>query len=226
MPGHGIRGVLFDLDGTLVDSARETTAILNAMRVERGKTPLPSVVYKQLISHGASALVRRACEIEADAVDAVDALVKAFRSRYLRTPTPPSSLYPGAAESLRNLRKLGLKIGICTNKPESLCRLVLTQTGLDELCDTVVAGGMTNRPKPHRDPLEYALAGLGLSTKDVMMIGDSTVDQKAAAAMDIPFIFFSRGYDDGVDQAKVFAIIERLDRLIPIILKQNEARSS
>ncbi|MEA3641484.1 MAG: HAD hydrolase-like protein [Lamprobacter sp.] len=208
-----INGLLFDLDGTLVDSARETAQILNSMRADRNLVALPEQAYRRFVSHGAAALVGHACSAHQLAP-----LIQEFRERYREIRTPADSLYDGVVETLVSLKHNGIACGICTNKPDFLCQRVLEDTGIAHLFDTVVAANPKLRAKPDRQPVEYALAQMGITAENAALIGDSCVDQQTALASGIPFIFFAAGYDDGVDVSRTDATITRLEQLIPIVL--------
>lgn len=191
-----INSVLFDLDGTLLDSAHLIENILNSMRASRGQSVLLLSSYRKWISLGAADLVGNA--MEATEHD-IPSLVKEFRSRYFELPTPINTLFPGVVSTLNSLVASGVQLAICSNKPEYLCRKVLIDTGLNGHFASVVGGDTVSKAKPHREPLDYALAVLGVNSNTAIFVGDSTVDQRAAIAAQLPFVFFKGGYDDGVD---------------------------
>ena len=208
-----IKGILFDLDGTLVDSVNETTKILNEMRKKRGKAPFIKDKYKKLIRHGAGELVRCACE---EGKSSQEELVNEFRERYRLITTKKKSIYPNVEETLIKLKQLGLKLAVCTNKPKNFCDKVLQDTELRSFFDCVVSGGMTKESKPSREPVDYAMSCLGLSSNEVVFVGDSTVDQRAAKAANVPFVFFSTGYDDGVDDT-YHGLVDDMIQLLKLI---------
>ena len=208
-----IRGVVFDLDGTLVDSVHETAVILNTMRKKRGKLPLKDGDYKKLISHGAGKLVCYALE---EKTISERMLIKEFRDHYGDTQTSKDSIYPNVKDTLIKLKQAGIKLAICTNKPKNLCDKVLQDTELRSFFDCVVSGGMTKESKPSREPVDYAMSCLGLSSNEVVFVGDSTVDQRAAKAANVPFVFFSTGYDDGVDDT-YHGLVDDMSQLLKLI---------
>jgi phosphoglycolate phosphatase len=203
------KGIIFDLDGTLVDSINETAVILNKMRGKRGKLPLSKDKYKKLISHGAAELVQYACGKGENCENLIDE----FRGFYKLTKTSKDSIFPGVLETLTKLKQTGVKLAICTNKPENLCTKVLQDTGLISYFDSIVAGGMTKRPKPSSDPIVLTIKNLKLNPDQVILVGDSTVDQEATKAANIPFIFFTGGYDDGVENNSVDFLIDCITML-------------
>lgn len=206
--------VLFDLDGTLVDSAPLVGTILNGMRAERDRAPLPVDCFRQWISLGAAELVSRALNL---APPEVDGALQDFRGRYGRMPTPGACLFPGVPETLAALTGEGVRLGICSNKPVQLCCKVLEDTGLNDYFGAIVGGGSVPRPKPHREPLDHALNLLGAHPDRAMFVGDSKADQQAAVAAGVPFVFFVAGYDDGVDMATVWASIESVPQTLAIV---------
>ena len=206
--------VLFDLDGTLVDSAPLVGTILNGMRAERDCAPLPVDCFRQWISLGAAELVSRALNLS---LPEVDGALQDFRARYGRMPTPDECLFPGVTNTLAALTGAGVRLGICSNKPVHLCCKVLEDTGLDDYFGAIVGGGSVPRPKPHREPLDHALDLLGALPGGALFVGDSTVDQQAAGAAGVPFVFFAAGYDDGVDPGMVWARIEAMGQILAIV---------
>ena len=128
-------------------------------------------------------------------------------------------IYPNVEETLLKLKQAGLKLAICTNKPKNLCDQVLQDTCLTPFFDCVTAGGMTKESKPSREPVDYAISCLNLTSEQVLLVGDSTVDQRAAKAAEIPFVFFSTGYDDGVNAVYHVSISEMSQLLKFIKLK-------
>ncbi|WP_196221716.1 HAD family hydrolase [Sphingobium sp. CAP-1] len=143
-----IRYVIFDLDGTLVDSCGICVSILSAMIADRGSDhAIDPVGARQYMSQGGrdmvAALLGPACvDPDADLLD--------FRARYARHVTPADSLFPGVAECLKRLHDMGLKLAICSNKPQMLCDKVLADTGLAPYFRVVVGGRPACCPSPRR----------------------------------------------------------------------------
>lgn len=207
--------LLFDLDGTLVDSAATIGQVLNDMRAARGHPPHDVARYRSWVSLGAEQLIAHALDA---GPQQVPELLAAFRTAYRELPTPASALYPGVAAVLQALHDQGYRMAICSNKPEALCAKVLRDTGLERYFTVLVGGDTATHAKPHRAPLDLALAGLQANASHAVLIGDSTVDQRAAAAAGLPFIFFRGGYDDGVHADSAHAAIELLEHL-PALLQ-------
>lgn len=194
--------IVFDLDGTLVDSASTVSSILNEMRFELGKVPLPKTLYAGLISLGAEALISKSLEI----YDAeINSSLADFRDRYANIKTSVDDIYPGAIEALRHLQSIGVSLGLCTNKPRALTEKVLHDTGLDNFFPFICAGGDFLAAKPHPDNLLACLNHYQISNLDTWFVGDSTVDQMTAKNVAVKFIFHRCGYDDGVEQNATYA---------------------
>ena len=146
----------------------------------------------------------------------VEAYVSEFRLRYRQIPTPISCLYPGVLDTITFLSRRGIKLGICSNKPEYLCRKIISETGIDEMMGVIVGGDTLSVSKPFREPVDYVIQQLGGQHESALLVGDSSVDQRAALAANIPFVFFSSGYDDGVDRTKALHVITRIPQLLDI----------
>lgn len=187
-----IRYVIFDLDGTLVDSCGVCVSILTAMIADRGVDhSIDPVGARQYMSHGGrdmvAALLGPAC-IDADA-DLSD-----FRVRYSGHQTPADSLYPGVAEGLEQLHALGLELAICSNKPQALCEKVLEDTGLAPYFRVVVGGQPGLLPKPAPDLLTAVSQQLDCAPDQCVYVGDSELDHDVARAAGMAFCFMTYGY--------------------------------
>lgn len=209
-----LKTILFDLDGTLVDSAISISAILNNMRKEQGLASLDAKVYRKWISLGAVDLIANAMEVNQSFASQY---LDQFRRRYEISETSEQTLYPKIVEVLKILDSMNIKMGICSNKPTQLCHKVLQDTGIDKYFLSVVGGDAVTSSKPSREPVDYALRELNHADGIAILIGDSTVDHRAAIASQIPFVFFSGGYDDGVDLGEGGDSIACMDELIPLI---------
>jgi phosphoglycolate phosphatase len=192
LPKH----LIFDLDGTLVDSALVISRILNQMRNERGLLPLEREQFTHWISLGAEQLLSRALVLDVDT--ASDHLAD-FRDRYMLLPTPAESVYRGVHLALSDLAEQGVQLSICTNKPRRLAEKVLAETGLGKYFPFVCAGGDYASPKPDPINLFACVNYFEIPAADTFLVGDSTVDQDCASNANIGFIFHAKGYDDGVN---------------------------
>jgi 2-phosphoglycolate phosphatase len=209
-----IEAVVFDLDGTLIDSAPTIAALINAMRAERSMGMLPVEAYRRWVSLGATDLIKRSL---GDNGPGVSRLVEDFRVRYRTHPTPVETLYPGVRDTIMALSAARVLLAVCSNKPEHLCRKILDETALTGFFSAIVGGDTARSPKPARDPLDYALDKMGAHASRAIFVGDSTVDQRTASACAIPFVFFACGYDDGVDRLSVWEQINAISEVPGII---------
>lgn len=188
----GLRHVIFDLDGTLVDSCAVCVDILSEIRAERGATvPIDRVAARAYMSRGGQdmvvGLLGTACiDPAADLLD--------FRARYQRRDTPVDTLFPGVAAGLVQLRAAGLTLSICSNKPQELCEKVLADTGLAPYFAVVVGGRAGVRAKPAPDLLLAVLGELGTTPDACLFVGDSELDHAVAVAARMPFHFMTYGY--------------------------------
>lgn len=186
--------IIFDLDGTLVDSAMVCVEVLNEMLAERGSTRvLHSSLAKPYLSLGGapmvSALLGSECgDPEVEIAD--------FRRRYADRPTPMSSLYDGVHAGLVALSGAGARLAICSNKPQNLCDKVLDELGLASLFEVAIGGRSGYRPKPATDLLDLTLQSLNLHPASCVYVGDSDVDHEVAQTVGIPFHFMTYGYSD------------------------------
>jgi phosphoglycolate phosphatase len=208
--------IVFDLDGTLVDTARVVTSIINGLRFDLGKSGL---TYERLIpwlSLGGEDLIQAALEVSRN--DAIKYLKK-FREIYFEAPTPQASVYSDVFPTLRALTELGFCLSICTNKPRALANKVLEESNLNSFFSFVNAGGDLQSKKPNRENLDACLNYYGLKSKQAFLVGDSSIDQKLAENTGVPFIFFELGYDDGVDKNKAVFSMQSHFELVQYLKK-------
>lgn len=188
--------VIFDLDGTLVDSARGIAAALNATAASGCEISVAMV--RSLVSLGAEALVKGALNVPDHEI--ADTLT-AFRKMYSKAPCEPEDIYPGAQEALVWLKEMKIGVAVCTNKPQGLAELVLTRLGLAPLVDVVVGGAAGLHPKPSPAPIQLTLALLNGAVRPIF-VGDSEVDARACSSAKVPFVHASFGYEklsEGLD---------------------------
>ena len=187
-----IRCVIFDLDGTLVDSCAICVDILSGMLAERGSDRvIDADVARSLMSLGGQQMIT--VLLGSDCGDPALELAE-FRERYQALTTPPESLYPGVADSLLRLYNAGLSLAICSNKPQNLCEQVLRDTGISNLFDFVVGSRDGLRSKPAPDLLIETLTGLNAASHECLFVGDSDLDYKIARNCGMPFAFMTYGY--------------------------------
>lgn len=207
--------VLFDLDGTLVDSAADIARALSSLRLARGGGALRASDVRPLVSLGAEVLLQRT--LGSLATNAADDLA-AFRASLGGLVADPSALYPGAISALETLASSGHILAIVTNKPEALSRNLLTQLGLVDHLAAIIGGDTAAKAKPHPEPLIMALETIGIPPERAVFVGDSPIDAQAARACAIPFILFEGGY--GAHECAEEAVYARFDEFaaLPAII--------
>ena len=186
--------VLFDLDGTLIDSAPDIQAAANAMLAGEGAAPLDLPTVMSFVGNGLPTFVRRAMAArglpEADHARLLSVMLPIYERATGLTRT-----YPGVLAALEVLAAAGHPMGICTNKPEGPARAVLRDLGLARFFGAVVGGDTLGVVKPDPAPLRACLAALGGGP--AVFVGDSEVDAATAVAAEMPFLLFTEGYRKG-----------------------------
>lgn len=189
-----IRAVVFDLDGTLIDSVPDIATALNRCLQNEGRETLPDDGVAKLVGGGARELVARALGAATPSTE-TDRVLKDFLAFYEAEPVALTRLYPGAREVLDSLRDAGLPLAICTNKPEPLTRLILDRLDLAAYF-AVVWGGEPGKPlKPDAACLRTVCDRLNVAPAEALMVGDSHADIDAARASGCPSIVVAHGYE-------------------------------
>ena len=213
--GHGLRGVLFDLDGTLLDTARDMAEALNRLRLAEGLETLPLAQVRPLVSHGAPRMLRFAFD------DPEPTRYESLRTRFLdfyrAALAVHTRLFSGFEPVLDAIERSGLRWGIVTNKPGWLATPLLAEVGLTPRCGCLVAGDTLPERKPHPLPLLHAAGLLGIAARECAYVGDAERDVQAArnAGM-IPLVagfgYLAEGEDPAAWNAD--AVIARPEDLI------------
>jgi phosphoglycolate phosphatase len=185
--------VIFDLDGTLVDSAPDIHAAVNRLLADVGEAPLSIQTVKSFIGNGVPTLVARV--LHACGHGPEPARQTAWQALFLRhyeaDSTTLTQPYPGVSEALSALLDQGHQLALCTNKPEGPARHILDAFGLTGLFPVVIGGDSLPLRKPDPAPLLAAAGGLA---GPVLFVGDSEVDAETALAAQVPFLLFTEGY--------------------------------
>ncbi len=187
-----MHAIIFDLDGTLIDSAPDIHAAVNRVMRDLEAPLFQYSEVKSFIGNGVPVLMQRA--MAARDLDSSEhgSLVARFLEYYGADSTTLTKPYPNALETLGKLRAKGHVLGICTNKPEAPTRKILDEFGMTELFGTVIGGDTLAQRKPDPAPLAYAKAELG--DGPAIFVGDSEVDAETAQRASLPFALFTEGY--------------------------------
>lgn len=198
-----IECVLFDLDGTLIDTAPDFVIALNLLLVQRGKQPLDAQLISRTVSDGAKALVSLGFGID-ESSEGFTLLHEQLLACYLKQiETTQSTLYPGMDYLLDSLEQAGIAWGIVTNKPRLYATALLTRLSLLSRCPVLVCPDDVKEKKPHPESLFLALSTLRCNPERCVYIGDHIRDMQAAKNADLIAIAASYGYlADGVDPAE------------------------
>jgi len=188
--------ILFDLDGTLVDTAPDLFSSLNKVLTRAGHRPVVPHELRSMVGHGAKALFERAFRETGTAVspEQLAEYTSEFLAHYRANIARESRPFPRVPETLKRLADAGAKLGVCTNKPQELTDLLLAQLDLARHFGAVYGGGKASRNKPDARHLLELVNALEGAPERTVMIGDSTVDVAAARAAGIPVIVMSYGY--------------------------------
>lgn len=187
------RGILFDFDGTLADTAPDLAAAANAMRVERGMAPMALEPLRQVASQGARGLLRVAFAIGPDD-DGYEALRDEFLSRYAANMSTHTKLFDGVLDVLDALERDGLAWGIVTNKAKRFTDPLVIGLNLASRAGVVVSGDSTPFTKPHPAPLLFAAESLDLPPSECVYVGDDHRDIVAGRAAGMDTIAAAWGY--------------------------------
>jgi phosphoglycolate phosphatase len=202
--GRPLAGVLFDLDGTLLDTAADIARALNRVFGEHGLAPVPVAEVARMIGRGSPMLIERATVARgltfSDAEKA--AMLERFFHHYGALEEADESdagPYAGVGETLRLLHEARLRIAVVTNKHYRFASALLERLNLMQWIDVLVGGDTCERRKPDPQPLLFACQSLGVSPSAVLMVGDSINDVTAARAAGIPVVCVPYGYNEGRD---------------------------
>jgi phosphoglycolate phosphatase len=171
--------VIFDLDGTLIDSKRDLSCAVNAARVHRGMEPLDNDTIFSYVGEGAPILIRRALGPGATDDEVQDTLAF-FLEYYKEHMTDYTALYPGVAATLDRLEAAQVKMAVLTNKPVAMSRAIVEALGVSRHFERVYGGNSFGQKKPHPVGIATLLADCAVAPGRTLMVGDSVVDIRTA----------------------------------------------
>ena len=192
----GLKALILDLDGTLIDSAPDVAANVNRVLQEEGRPPLSLQAVKDLVGQGARVLLELAFRQTGGALPAErhEACVQRFLGYYSAAPIANTTLYPGVIDVLEHFQRQGIPMAICTNKPERTTTPVIGPLGLTRFFKIVSCGDKVPFRKPDGRHVLHILTALGVGPESAAMVGDSENDAGAAHEAKVPFVAVSYGY--------------------------------
>lgn len=212
------RLILFDLDGTLVDSVPDLAFCIDGMMTQLGRPAWGESRVREWVGNGVERLVKRALigqlEGEPDSGDYARAL-PLFMTLYSQHNGQRSQLYPGVKPALERLKQAGYTLACVTNKADQFTRPLLRTLGIYDYFSLITSGDTLARKKPDPLPLLHSAEQFGLAPAESLMVGDSSNDVKAARAAGFDIVCVPYGYNHGVDirASAPDAVIESLDKL-------------
>jgi len=188
--------VVFDLDGTLIDTAPDLHAATNHALVLAGRETITLDQCRELIGEGLKRLIEKGLEVTGTPIEGkqLDGLVAAAFAHYAGHLTDNSKIYDGVIEVLEALTAADVPLAVCTNKPAGFSNRILAELGLAPYFQSVVGGDSFPVRKPDPAHLLGALAPFGVAAKDAIMVGDSKTDVAASRNAGVPVVVVSYGY--------------------------------
>ncbi|MEE9142856.1 MAG: phosphoglycolate phosphatase [Gammaproteobacteria bacterium] len=196
---NSVRAVLFDLDGTLADTAPDMAGALAALCEERQLEPLPYAQVRPVVSHGSRGLVRLSFG-DSLTDDEMTVLCERFLVHYQHRLAEQTSLFEGMHTVLEALEVRSMPWGIVTNKPGWLTEPLIRTLGLESLSGCVISGDTVSQRKPDPLPLTHAAEALRIEPKDCLYVGDAERDIVAGNAAGMKTLVALYGYIDGHEQ--------------------------
>jgi phosphoglycolate phosphatase len=210
--------VVFDLDGTLIDSAPDMHRAVNLMLADLGCSALPLADIRTMVGDGTSALVARALAARQCVSADPNAALAQFLEHYETDPTTLTRIFPGVSATLERLQAFGLTLTVCTNKPSRLTQMILERLGIDRFFVRVVAGDSLPFRKPDPRVLLELLNGFGTPPAATLMVGDSEIDAATAHAANVPFVLMTYGYHRGpIDAISSIATLDHFRELATLL---------
>lgn len=217
--------LLFDLDGTLVDSVPDLAFAVNETLVELGLAPFSQNIIRNWVGNGAKVLIQRAlsgnAEVSTDLDNTlVERALAIFFQVYQRHTCVETQLYSNVLETLTELKARGYRLAIITNKPERFIAPIIEGLALNGLFELVIGGDTLEKRKPDPLPLHYACQQLSVEVEQCVMIGDSKNDILAAKAANMASVALTYGYNYGENIANYQpeSVIDNFADLLDIII--------
>lgn len=212
--------IVFDLDGTLIDTAPDLTAALNHVLVREGRPALPQDEVRNLVGHGARALIERGMAMDGSKPSEPDLqrMLKQFLTYYGDNIANQSALFPGVIATLDHFRTLDARLGVCTNKPTGLSRALFTALDMHRHFEAVLGSDSLPVRKPDPLHLTETIRQAGGDPARAVMVGDSATDVDTARAANIPVVAVSFGYSlTPVHELGADVVIDTFDALSEVV---------
>ena len=219
-----VKAVMIDLDGTLLDTAKDLAVAVNLMLKQLGRQPLDETLVRTFVGKGIPNLVKRALagalSGEPDAA-LLERALPLYLDCYAGVNGKYTTLYPGVQEGLEALERAGFPLACVTNKTGRFALPLLRQMRIDAYFEIVIAGDTLPQKKPDPLPLTHTCRHFGIAPAQMLMIGDSLNDAQAARAAGCPVFCVTYGYNEGIDvrELDVDAIVGSLLETTRLITK-------
>jgi phosphoglycolate phosphatase len=216
---YAAQAIIFDLDGTLVDSAGDLRAALNILLKDRGFRSIEAGEIKAMIGDGVLKLVERGLTAVKGDPTRASALLPHFLEIYQANPATLTRCYPGVIETLESLRLANFRMAVVTNKPVAATKAILRELSLARFFPVIVGGDSVPKRKPDPAPLLEAARQLQLDVDKLLMVGDNIHDVEAAHAAGMRCIAVSYGYHHRPpSEFNADRLIDRFDELLSLVI--------
>jgi phosphoglycolate phosphatase len=210
--------LIFDLDGTLIDSRLDLANSVNATREAMAKGPLPHELIFSYVGNGAPVLIQRAMGPEASDDEVRDAL-EFFLDHYRQHAVDCTELYPGVRDALARLHGAGNQLAVLTNKPVRISHAIMDHFGLTRLMFRIYGGNSFEYKKPHRIGVDTLRSEAGVEAHDTWMIGDSYVDVQTARNAAVPCCGVTYGFQpDSFREFPPDILVDRIEAFADRVL--------
>jgi phosphoglycolate phosphatase len=221
-----VQAIIFDLDGTLVDSAEDLRAALNKLMGDLGLRPIEANEIKGMIGDGVLKLLEKALVAANGDPKEKDVLLPPFLRIYQANPATRTRCYPEVTQTLEQLRRRGFRMAVVTNKPVFATKQILQALSLAQFFTVVVGGDSLSKRKPDPAQLLEAARQLGVDVKQTLMVGDNIHDVEAARAAGMHCIAVSYGYHHRPpSEFNADRVIDRFGELLPLVINPTSNRS-
>ncbi|HEC13262.1 MAG TPA: HAD family hydrolase [Acidiferrobacteraceae bacterium] len=211
-----IQAVLFDLDGTLADTAQDLALSLNLLLKDQGHSSVAFERVRPHASHGSKALIQLGFGIEENS-DQFETLKKHFLRIYQDNLCNKTRLFPGIDQTLKGLQARGLPWGIVTNKPAFLTDPLVKQLGLEQDAACIISGDTTNNRKPHPEPMLHACELVPVSAEKCLYVGDAERDIHAGKQAGMKTLVALYGYIDARDDPELWGADGKIESAYAIL---------